>query len=192
MKHIDIPYDPHNANSFRQIMAQVLRLLLMRHWIEQARRIPPFINAGRHAREVPALDHSMIGYRFTHQMSSIQRQVVNIGLSIKHITTEPRGVPVIESIAHKLTPTKIQLLAREPDNEVARCAACASSSMFLVRPRALTVRRRLPGGSSESSSHVLLVHAAAGSSRRITEEIEIMWYESAKDLESWVQFINID
>ncbi|KAJ7493541.1 hypothetical protein FB451DRAFT_1387707 [Mycena latifolia] len=153
MKHIDIPYDPHNADSFRQVMVTpaandvTLDRAGASHFASTPGDMPP-----------EKYLHWMIAYHLTYQTSlcgmvmvqRIQRQVVNVGLSIKQISTAPLGVAVnvyIESIAHKLTPTEMQLLAWEPDIEAylyavgqppASTGVFKLSSMFLARPRAST------------------------------------------------------
>ena len=94
-----------------------------KHWIEQVRLCNP--SSGLfftyHCRRIKIPDdlppekflHSMIGYHLATENSlcgmamtqGIQRKVVNIGLGMKQLIAEPRGVSVrayVESFAHKV------------------------------------------------------------------------------------------
>ncbi|KAJ7603202.1 hypothetical protein DFH06DRAFT_1114725 [Mycena polygramma] len=140
--HVKIAYDPRNAETFRQIMTQLLPLLMMchrrvlraewhdhvtpngKHWIETLQDMPP-----------EKVLCSMIGYHLTYDTSlcgmamtqGTQRKVINIGLGIKRLAIEPRGVSVatyVESMAHKLTPAEKQLVAPGLGDEVVLRRLC--------------------------------------------------------------------
>ncbi|KAJ6578697.1 hypothetical protein DFH09DRAFT_913750 [Mycena vulgaris] len=242
VQHIKITYDPPNADSFRQVMTQMLPLLMMRH-----RRIPrakwrDCITAnGKHWIEQTPDDmppekflHSMIGYHLAFQTSlcgmamtqGIQRKVINIGLGMKHVIAEPRGVSVavyVESMAHKLTPTELQLIAPELGDEIVLRRLC----IILALKEAYIKAIRQPAGfdwarldfniaaeTAHCDGHPLqgwefrIFTSSLGVARknllveeqyqcvcaffRGSKDSTFVWYKTAKDLESWVQFINID
>ncbi|KAF5329500.1 hypothetical protein D9619_009085 [Psilocybe cf. subviscida] len=118
-------YDASNADSFRVVMTQLLPVLMMRH-----RRVPRAkwqdhrTPAGKHWIElVPdgsgrPRNPLSIGYQLTFSNSlcgmavtqGLPSQVVHIGLGIRQLKVEPRGVTLatfFESNAHKLTQLEI-------------------------------------------------------------------------------------
>jgi len=242
VEHVKIPYDPPNPDSFRQVMTHMLPLLMMRH-----RRIPRakwrdcITPNGKHWIEQTPDDmppekflHSMIGYHLAFETSlcgmamtqGIQRKVVNIGLGIKQVAVEPRGVSVkafTESMSHKLTPTELALIAPELGDEVALrrlCTILALKAAYIKaigQPAGFDYARlefNIPLKTASGDGHPLqgwefrIFAASLGVARRDvlveekyqcvcaffrgSRESTFVWHESARDLESWVQFINID
>ncbi|KAJ7661895.1 hypothetical protein DFH06DRAFT_1190996 [Mycena polygramma] len=240
--HVRIPYDPPNAESFRQVMTHMLPLLMMRH-----RRIPRakwrdcVTPNGKHWIEQTPEDmppekflYSMIGYHLAYETSlcgmamtqGIQRKVVNIGLGIKHVAVEPRGVSVTAyaaAMAHKLTPAERQLIAPELGDEVVMRRLCillalkAAYIQAIGQPVGFDWARLdfdIPRETARGDGHPLqgwefrIFRSSLGVARkghlieehyqcvcaffRGAKESSFIWHESAKDLESWVQFINID
>ncbi|KAJ7054619.1 hypothetical protein C8F01DRAFT_1142019 [Mycena amicta] len=146
--HVQIVHDPPNADSFRQVMTHMLPLLMMRH-----RRIPRakwrdcVTPNGKHWIEQSPDDmspekflQSMIGYHLAYDASlcgmamtqGTQRHVINIGLGIKLVAVEPRGVSVkayTESMAHKLTAKELNSLSPELGDEVALRRLCILLSL---------------------------------------------------------------
>ncbi|KAF7325902.1 hypothetical protein MKEN_00441000 [Mycena kentingensis (nom. inval.)] len=146
--HVKIPHDPQNAESFRQVMTHILPLLMMRH-----RRIPRAkwrdctTPNGKHWIEQSPDDmspekflQSMIGYHLAYDGSlcgmamtqGTQRHVINIGLGIKRVAVEPRGVTVkayIESMAHKLTQRELASITPELGDETALRRICILLSL---------------------------------------------------------------
>ncbi|KAF8731148.1 hypothetical protein AX14_005087 [Amanita brunnescens Koide BX004] len=137
--HITIEKQPENADSFRQIMTEMLPLLMMRH-----RRIPRakwrdrLNSSGKHwIEQIPETMqyekwvHSMIGYHLDIQGSlcgmamtqGTRNRVLNIGLAIKQLAVEPRGVSVsayAESQAHKLTELEKEAVFNKADEVALR------------------------------------------------------------------------
>ncbi|KAJ7851846.1 hypothetical protein B0H14DRAFT_819446 [Mycena olivaceomarginata] len=240
--HIKIPHDPPNPDSFRQIMTQMLPLLMMRH-----RRIPRAkwrdcaTPNGKHWIEQAPDDmppekylHSMIGYHLTYETSlcgmamaqGIQRKVINIGLGIKHVAVEPRGTALatyVAAMAPRLTPAERQLIGPElGDEAVLRrlsilLALKAAYIHAIGQPPGFDWARLefdIPRETARGDGHPLqgwefrIFRASLGVARknilveehyqcvcaffRGTKESTFVWHESAKELESWVQFINID
>ncbi|KAF7297429.1 hypothetical protein MIND_00976500 [Mycena indigotica] len=146
--HVQIAHDPQNADSFRQVMTHMLPLLMMRH-----RRIPRakwrdcVTQNGKHWIEQSPDEmspekflQSMIGYHLAYDASlcgmamtqGTQRHVVNIGLGIKIVAVDPRGVSVpayVESMAHKLTAKELASLSLESGDEVALRRLCILLSL---------------------------------------------------------------
>ncbi|KAJ7703910.1 hypothetical protein B0H17DRAFT_921680 [Mycena rosella] len=251
LPHVKIPYDPPNADSFRQVMTHMLPLLMMRH-----RRIPRakwrdcITSNGKHWIEQTPDDmppekflHSMIGYHIAYETSlcgmamtqGIQRRVVNIGLGIKHVAAEPYGVGVkayTESLAHKLTSTERTLLTPELGDEVALRRLCTILALKQAYIHAIgqppgfdwaRLEFDVPGQTARGDGHPLqgwefrIFRASLGVARNVappgaqrrdvlveeqyqcvcaffrgTKESTFVFNETAKDLENWVQFINID
>ncbi|KAJ7614899.1 hypothetical protein FB45DRAFT_936357 [Roridomyces roridus] len=240
--HANIPFDPPNADSFRQVMTHLLPLLMMRH-----RRIPRakwrdcVTQNGKHWIEQTPDDmppekflHSMIGYHLAFETSlcgmamtqGIQRKVVNIGLGIKQVAVEPRGVSVkayTESMSHKLTATELSLLEPSLGDEVVLRRLCIILSLKQAYIKAIgqptgfdwaRLEFNIPAKTALGDNHPLqgwefrIFRAKLGVARRDvlveehyqcvcaffrgTKESTFVWYETVKDLESWVQFINID
>ncbi|KIY70992.1 hypothetical protein CYLTODRAFT_346712 [Cylindrobasidium torrendii FP15055 ss-10] len=129
-------HNPEDPNSFRYCVTQLLPVLMMRHrriprskwrdnitqngkhWIEQMQDgMPPekflWSMIGYHIECGP----SLCGIAMTQ---GTQKRVINIGLGIKQVAVEPRGVPVlafIESIRHKLTASEFDKLVPMVDGE---------------------------------------------------------------------------
>ncbi|KAF4568325.1 hypothetical protein EYR40_010273 [Pleurotus pulmonarius] len=240
--HENIVYNPQNADSFRQMMKSMLPLLMMRH-----RRIPRakwrdcVTSAGKHWIEQIPDDlppekflHSMIGYHLATENSlcgmamtqGIQRKVVNIGLGMKQLIAEPRGVSVrayVESFAHKLTPLELSLMAPELGDEVMLRRLCIIISLkqayikAIGQPIGFDLSRlefNIPQETVIGDGHPLtgwefrIFKANLGVARkdllveeqyqcvcaffRGTPDTKFIWHDSQKELESWVQFINID
>ncbi|KAJ7810186.1 hypothetical protein B0H13DRAFT_2477102 [Mycena leptocephala] len=206
-EHVKIPYDPPNADSFRQVMTHMLPLLMMRHrriprakwrdcvspngkhWIEQ-------VHAGRHAaRKVPALD-DRVPPRVREVLCAmamtqgVQRKVVNIGLGIKHVAVEPRGITlIVPELGDEVVLRRLCILL----------ALKAAYIHAIGQPPGFDWGRLefdIPNETARGDGHPLqgwefrIFRASLGVARR--DESTFVWHESAKDLESWVQFINID
>ncbi|ESK94745.1 hypothetical protein Moror_14240 [Moniliophthora roreri MCA 2997] len=128
----NVPYAPRDSDSFRHCITHMLPLLMMRH-----RRIPRskwkdnITPNGKHWIEQLSDDyspekylHSMIGYHLVYHYSlcgmamtqGLQKKVINIGMGMKIISTEPRGITVqayIESQQHKLTQLELESISGE-------------------------------------------------------------------------------
>jgi len=240
--HVKVNYNPPDPDTFRQLMTHMLPLLMMRH-----RRIPrakwrDCVTAnGKHWIEQTPDDmppekflHSMIGYHLAFENSlcgmamtqGIQRKVINIGLGIKQIIVEPRGVTVAayaESLKHKLTPLEISLISPDLGDEVVLRRLCIVLALKQAYIKAIgqpmgfdwsRLEFNIPEETARGDGHPLqgwefrIFRANLGVARRDllveehyqcvcaffrgTKESKFIWHESAKDLESWVQFINID
>ncbi|KAG6374152.1 hypothetical protein JVT61DRAFT_4800 [Boletus reticuloceps] len=177
---------------------------------------------------------SMIGYHLTYENSLCgmvmtqgrQRQVINIGLGIKQLCVEPRGVTVAayaESFAHKLTPLEMTFVSPELGDEVVLRRLCILLSLKAAYIKAVGQSRgfdwsrlefNIPNESARGDDHPLqgwefrVFKAKLGVQRggtvieesyqcacaffRGTKESKFIWHDNAKDLEAWVQFINID
>ncbi|KAH7928009.1 hypothetical protein BV22DRAFT_1059825 [Leucogyrophana mollusca] len=240
--HAKIPYTPTSIDSFRQIINQMLPLLMMRHrrisrtkwkdcqtpngkhWIEQSPDdMPPekFLQSmiGYHL----AYDNSLCGMVMTQGR---QRQVINIGLGIKQLSVEPRGATVAayaESFAHKLTPLEMTFVAPELGDDVVLRRLCILLSLKAAYIKAVgqsmgfdwsRLEFNIPNETARGDDHPLqgwefrVFKAQLGVSRngvvveesyqcacaffRGTKESKFIWHDNAKDLEAWVQFINID
>ncbi|KAG9308659.1 hypothetical protein JVU11DRAFT_11614 [Chiua virens] len=225
-----------------QVLSQMLPLLMMRHrrisrtkwkdcetsngkhWIEQSPDdMPPekFLQSmiGYHL----AYDNSLCGMVMTQGR---QRQVTNIGLGIKQLCVEPRGVSVAayaESFAHKLTPLELTFIAPELGDEVVLRRLSILLSLKAAYIKAVGQSRgfdwsrlefNIPNESARGDDHPLqgwefrVFKAQLGVQRggtvieesyqcacaffRGTKESKFIWHDNAKDLEAWVQFINID
>ncbi|KAJ7759468.1 hypothetical protein B0H14DRAFT_384577 [Mycena olivaceomarginata] len=242
VQHIKIPYDPPNADTFRQVITHMLPLLMMRH-----RRIPRakwrdcITSNGKHWIEQTPDDmppekflHSMIEYHLVFETSlcgmamtqGIQRKVINIGLGIKQVAVEPHGVSVktyIESMAHKLTPPEMQSIALELGGKVVLRRLCILLALKAAYIKAIgqpagfdwaRLEFDIPLEAARADGHPLqgwefrIFRASLGVARkdvlveehyqcvcaffRGAKDSTFMWHKSAKDLESWVQFINVD
>lgn len=241
-QHVNLTYNPHEPDSFRQAITHMLPLLMMRH-----RRIPRAkwrdcqTANGKHWIEQLPDDmppekflFSMIGYHLQFEGSlcamamtqGIQRKVINIGLGIKQISVEPRGVSVksyTESLSHKLTVREIEQINADPsDDAILRrlCMILALKQAYIKaigQPLGFDYSRLefdVPGQKAQGDGHPLqgwefrIYTVNLGVARRdqivnehyqcVTaffrgyKESRFIWYESSKELESWVQFINID
>lgn len=174
----------------------------------------------------------------------IQRKVVNIGLGMKQLIAEPRGVSVrayVESFAHKvcrllfsvspidsvrapqLTPLELSLMAPELGDEVMLRRLCIIISLkqayikAIGQPIGFDLSRlefNIPQETVIGDGHPLtgwefrIFKANLGVARkdllveeqyqcvcaffRGTPDTKFIWHDSQKELESWVQFINID
>jgi len=238
----NIPSNPSSGESLRQIIAQMMPLLMMRHRrIPRARWRDHSTHNGKHWIE-QMLDHvnpehhlrSMIGYHLAWENSLIgmvmvqgkQREVVNIGLGIKQVAVEPRDATVstyVESLSHKLTALEISFLAPNLGDEVVLrrlCILLALKSAYIKaigQPIGFDWSRLEFNISEETCSgdgqpltgwEFRLYKAHLGVQRRGilveegyqcvtahfrgTPDSKFVWQDNNKDLESWVQFINID
>ncbi|KAJ4488487.1 hypothetical protein J3R30DRAFT_3696257 [Lentinula aciculospora] len=250
----EIPHDPTNADSFRRCITQMLPLLMMRH-----RRIPRAkwndykTSSGKHWIEQSPEDmspekflHSMIGYHLAYSESlcgmamtqGTQRKVVNIGIGIRRIEVEPRGITArayVESMAHKLTRKEQALIMKEglSDEVVLRRVsivltlkeaynhAVGQPVGFDYSRLEFIVEGSHPSHKTEETPYALgdniplqgwefrLFKAQLGVARQdqlsqenyqcvcaffrgSRGESRFIWYNSEKELENWVQFINID
>jgi 4'-phosphopantetheinyl transferase len=178
--------------------------------------------------------HSMIGYHLAFETSlcgmamtqGIQRKVINIGLGVKLVAVEPRGVSVktyTESMAHKLTPVERALITPDLGDEVVLRRLCTLLALKAAYIKAIgqpagfdwaRLEFDIPREAARGDGHPLqgwefrIFRASLGVARRDllveehyqcvcaffrgTKESTFVWHDSAKDLESWVQFINID
>ncbi|KAH9986196.1 hypothetical protein BJV74DRAFT_542271 [Russula compacta] len=238
----NIPSNPTSGESLRQIIAQMMPLLMMRHRrIPRARWRDHSTHNGKHWIE-QMLDHvnpehhlrSMIGYHLAWENSLVgmvmvqgkQREVVNIGLGIKQVAVEPRDATVpayVESLSHKLTELEISFLSPSLGDEVVLrrlCILLALKSAYIKaigQPIGFDWSRLEFNISEETCSgdgqpltgwEFRLYKAHLGVQRRgiLVEESyqcvtahfrgspdsKFVWQDNNKDLESWVQFINID
>jgi len=238
----NIPSNPSSGESLRQIIAQMMPLLMMRHRrIPRARWRDHSTHNGKHWIE-QMLDHvnpehhlrSMIGYHLAWESSLIgmvmvqgkQREVVNIGLGIKQVAVEPRDATVsayVESLSHKLTQLEISFLGSHLGDEVVLrrlCILLALKSAYIKaigQPIGFDWSRLEFNISEETCSgdgqpltgwEFRLYKAHLGVQRRGilveesyqcvtahfrgTPDSKFVWQDNNKDLESWVQFINID
>ncbi|KAJ7447338.1 hypothetical protein B0H11DRAFT_1878818 [Mycena galericulata] len=247
VKHIEIPYDPRNPDSFRQVMTHLLPLLMMRH-----RRVPRakwrdcVTKTGKHWIEETPEDmppekflYSMIGYHLAYETSlcglamtqGLQRKVINIGLGIKQLAVEPRGVSVktyTESMSHKarpfsLTSTELQLVAPELGDEIVLRRLCIILALKQAYIKAIgqpagfdwaRLEFNIPSETALGDGHPLqgwefrIFTSTLGVARRDvlveeyyqcvcaffrgTKDSTFVWYKTAEELKSWVQFIDID
>ncbi|KAH9964880.1 hypothetical protein BC827DRAFT_1185751 [Russula dissimulans] len=238
----NIPSNPSSGESLRQIIAQMMPLLMMRHRrIPRARWRDHSTHNGKHWIE-QMLDHinpehhlrSMIGYHLAWESSLVgmvmvqgkQREVVNIGLGVKQVAVEPRDVTVstyVESLSHKLTELEISFLTPSLGDEVVLrrlCILLALKSAYIKaigQPIGFDWSRLEFNISEETCSgdgqpltgwEFRLYKAHLGVQRRGilveesyqcvtahfrgTPDSKFVWQDNNKDLESWVQFINID
>ncbi|KAH9027859.1 hypothetical protein EDB84DRAFT_1272525 [Lactarius hengduanensis] len=238
----NIPSNPSSGESLRQIIAQMMPLLMMRHRrIPRARWRDHSTHNGKHWIE-QMLDHvnpehhlrSMIGYHLAWESSLVgmvmvqgkQREVVNIGLGIKQVAVEPRDATVsayVESLSHKLTVLEMSFLAPNLGDEVVLrrlCILLALKSAYIKaigQPIGFDWSRLEFNISEETCSgdgqpltgwEFRLYKAHLGVQRRGilveesyqcvtahfrgTQDSKFVWQDNNKDLESWVQFINID
>ncbi|KAF8438399.1 hypothetical protein L210DRAFT_3543781 [Boletus edulis BED1] len=240
--HARISYDCTSIESFRQIISQMLPLLMMRHRrISRTKWKDCETPNGKHWIEQSPDDmppekflQSMIGYHLTYENSLCgmvmtqgrQRQVINIGLGIKQLCVEPRGVTVAayaESFAHKLTPLEMTFVSPELGDEIVLRRLCILLSLKAAYIKAVGQSRgfdwsrlefNIPNESARGDDHPLqgwefrVFKAQLGVQRggavieegyqcacaffRGTKESKFIWHDNAKDLEAWVQFINID
>lgn len=240
--HTKFPYECTSIESFRQIICEMLPLLMMRHRrISRTKWKDCVSTTGKHWIEQSPDDmppekflQSMIGYHLSHDNSLCgmimtqgrQRQVVNVGLGIKQLCVEPRGVSVAayaESYAHKLTPLEQTFVSPEQGDEVVLRRLCILLSLKAAyikavgQPRGFDWSRlefNIPNESARGDDHPLqgwefrVFKAQLGVQRngtvieeayqcacaffRGTKESKFIWHDNAKDLEAWVQFINID
>jgi len=238
----NIPSNPNSGESLRQIISQMMPLLMMRHRrIPRARWRDHSALNGKHWIE-QMLDHvnpehhlrSMIGYHLAWENSLVgmvmvqgkQREVVNIGLGIKQVAVEPRDVTVpqyVESLSHKLTSLELSFLNLDLGEEVVLrrlCILLALKSAYIKaigQPIGFDWSRLEFNISEETCSgdgqpltgwEFRLYKAHLGVQRRGvlieesyqcvtahfrgTADSKFVWQDNNKDLESWVQFINID
>ncbi|TFK48181.1 hypothetical protein OE88DRAFT_1664593 [Heliocybe sulcata] len=240
--HFKIKAEPASGESFRQIVAQMMPLLMMRHrrvprakwkdsatplgkhWIEQD---PEGMHPDRWLR-------SMIGYSLAYESSLVgmamvqgrQREVVNVGIGLKQLAVEPRDVTVkayAESLSHKLTPLELSFVSPDLADDVIirRLSILLALKQAYIKaigqPIGFDWSRlefNIPEESAKGDGAPLqgwefrLFKAVLGVVRRGvlieenyqcvsaffrgTKESKFIWHDNQKDLESWVQFINVD
>ncbi|KAK6977937.1 hypothetical protein R3P38DRAFT_2580408 [Favolaschia claudopus] len=251
VEHATIAYEPANPETFRQLMANLLPLLMMRHRrVPRSKWLDKGMQNGKHwiweatdsRRQTPEgippegfMPSTIgIGYHLAYQRSLCgiamvqgrQDKVVNIGLGMKFIGVEPNGVPVaayIASFAHKLTTIERQNIAPELGDEVALRRLCTLLALKAAYINAI-------GEPLETFDWARLEFDAAGKAvrcdgkpllgwdfrvwraalgvahryRMIDEhyqcvcaflrggETTLVFHETHMELESWVQFIDID
>ncbi|KAH8799554.1 hypothetical protein DL96DRAFT_870400 [Flagelloscypha sp. PMI_526] len=240
--HAKIKYQPENADTFRQLMMHMLPLLMMRH-----RRIPRakwkdcVTPHGKHWIEQSPEDmapnkflHSMIGYHLSVDTSicgmamtqGMQKRVVNIGLGIKRLAVEPKGVSVadyVRSQSHKLTQEEQSFVKLEFGDEVMLRRLCillalkqaylgaigqpigfdySRLSFNIDEQRASGDGLPLQGwefrvymaelGVSRREKLVEDSYECVGAFFRGTVETKFIFYENREQLDSWVQFLNVD
>jgi len=232
----------NHPDSFRQLMTNMLPLLMMRHRrIPRAKWIDCVTPNGKHWIEQSPDDmppekflHSMIGYHLAYENSlcgmamtqGIQRRVINIGLGMKQLAVEPRGATVAayaESHAHKLTQLERNLVGSDQTNEVVLRRLCIILALKQAYIKAIgqplgfdwsRLEFNIPSETALGDGVPLqgwefrVFKAQLGVARRDTlveenyqcacaffrgtKESTFIWNDSTKDLETWVQFINID
>jgi len=242
VQHTVFPYQPRNTTNFRNIIATMLPLLMMRH-----RRIPrskwkDTANAnGKHWIEQAPDDippekypHSMIGYHLAignslcgMAMTQGERsKVVNIGLSIQQFALPNEGMPVatmVEANSHKLTALEVRSLEGQPDHVVLRrlCILLGLKDAYikaLGQPAGFDLARlefdvanqRASGDGTPLAGWEFRIFTAnlgvARTTKIVHEQYEcicaffrggeqplrLVWHQTPRELESWVQFINID
>ncbi|KAJ6492835.1 hypothetical protein C8R47DRAFT_1214128 [Mycena vitilis] len=245
VENANIPCDPPNAESFRQVMKYTLPLLMMRHRKTQRAMWRDCITPdNRHWIE--QVSNSMkIGYHLAHGDSlcgmamaqGTKEEVVRIGLGIKQLAVEPRGISVetyLESMKHKLANTEMERLntygpdTYGPDEVVLRrlCVILALKAAYLrasgqsvgvdlslldfdIPNKTARDNRKLiqgwefrifqsrvgVGRKDKHGRHKLVEehYQCVCAFFRGGQETSFRWYtEIPKDLESWVQFINLD
>ncbi|EGN92297.1 hypothetical protein SERLA73DRAFT_191333 [Serpula lacrymans var. lacrymans S7.3] len=240
--HTRIPYAPTSMDSFRQVINQMLPLLMMRHRrISRTKWKDCETPTGKHWIEQSPDDmppekflQSMIGYHLAYENSLCgmvmtqgrQRQVINIGLGIKQIAVEPAGATVAayaESFAHKLTPLEMTFISPEQGEDVVLRRLCILLALKAAYIKAVgqpigfdwsRLEFNIPNESARGDDHPLqgwefrVFKAQLGVVRRGilveesyqcacaffrgSKESKFIWHDNTKDLEAWVQFINID
>jgi len=240
--HTAIAHAPTDIDSFRQIITAMLPLLMMRHRRISRTKWRDFVTpSGKHWIEQSSDDmppekvlQSMIGYHLAYDNSLCgmvmtqgrQRQVINIGLGIKQIAVEPRGVTVAayaESHAHKLTPLELSFISNDQGDEVVLRRLCILLSLKQAYIKAIgqpigfdwsRLEFNIPDETARGDDHPLegwefrLFKSQLGVLRsgriieesyqcacaffRGSKESKFIWHNTQKDLDSWVQFINID
>ncbi|KAJ8456566.1 hypothetical protein ONZ45_g1223 [Pleurotus djamor] len=170
-----------------------------------------------------ATENSLCGMAMTQ---GIQRKVINIGLGMKQLLVEPRGVSVqayVESFSHKLTSLEMSMITPDLGDEVMLRRLCIVLSLKQAYIKAIgqpigfdwsRLEFNIPEESVIGDGHPLtgwefrIFKANLGVARkdvlveeqyqcvcaffRGTKDSKFIWHESQKELESWVQFINID
>jgi len=240
--HAKIPYAPTSIDSFRQLICQMMPLLMMRHrrisrtkWKDcQTQNGKHWIEQGCEDMPPEKFLQSMIGYHLAYDNSLCgmimtqgrQRQVINIGIGIKQLAVEPRGVSVAayaESFAHKLTPLEQTFIKPEFGDEVVLRRLCILLALKSAYIKAIgqsigfdwsRLEFNIPAESARGDDHPLqgwefrVFKANLGVARngglveesyqcacaffRGTKDSKFVWQDNQKDLEQWVQFINVD
>ncbi|KAJ7718892.1 hypothetical protein B0H14DRAFT_3901002 [Mycena olivaceomarginata] len=205
VQHIKIPYDPPNADTFRHDPHAPAA-----HDAPTAAYPAP--NGATASRQMESTGLS----RRPNDMPpekvpplNDRRKVINIGLGIKQVAVEPHGVSVktyIESMAHKLTPPEMQSIALELGGEVVLRRLCILLALKAAYIKAIgqpagfdwaRLEFDIPLEAARADGHPLqgwefrIFRASLGVARKDVL-VEEHYQCSAKDLESWVQFINVD
>ncbi|KAF8137292.1 hypothetical protein EV363DRAFT_1317387 [Boletus edulis] len=221
--HARIAYDCTPIESFPVFFLRLVRIP------ESTLIILPASSSHRHTQQSPddmpseKFLQSMIGYHLAYENSLCgmvmtqgrQLQVINIGLGIKQLCVEPRGVTVAayaESVAHKLTPlemTRPPPTKHPPLSLKAAYIKAVSGGFGWSR-----LQFNIPNESAWCDDHPLeswefhVFKTQLGVQRggtvieesyqcacaffRGTIESKFTWHDNAKDLEALVQFVNID
>lgn len=242
--HVHIPYAPQSHESIRQIVAQMLPLLMMRHrriprakwkdncnqngkrWIEQETDNP--MNPTHRLK-------AMIGYHLAYEDRLVgmvmtqgrQREVVNLGLGLKQLCTSSpdTSIPVwAESQYHKLTPLEISFILPNEKPEVVLRRLCLILALKQAYIKAIgqpigfdwsRLEFNLPGETARGdgyplqgwefrmwTSNIAVLHdngeveeqtyQCATAFFRGTAESKFIWQKDKKELEGWVQYLNVD
>ncbi|KAF9444628.1 hypothetical protein P691DRAFT_807104 [Macrolepiota fuliginosa MF-IS2] len=188
-----------------------------KHWIEQD-DLPPEKSLRSMIGYDLAREQSLLGMAMVH---GPQEKVVNIGLSIqKHeIPSHTTISSYIESLSHKLTPLELAAITAAPDPDatlrrLSTILALKSSYVKATGQNATFDWTRLEFDVDNKSATVD-GHALKGWEFRLyrtklgmthgtevyqcctaffqgCDDLKLVWYDDPKQLESWVQFINID
>ncbi|KIY46088.1 hypothetical protein FISHEDRAFT_66561 [Fistulina hepatica ATCC 64428] len=235
LSHVKLKYEPLDPVSFRKVMMNLLPLLMMRHrriprsrwedrigpngkhWIEQSREhiAPekwPYSMIGYHLE----YGHSICGMAMTQ---GTVKRVVNIGLGIRRVVTEPRGTPIatyIESQHHKTEEgdpgrhRRLHILLALKESYIKAIGQPLGFDLsrleFDVPGRTLRADGRGVAG-WEFRIFSTKLGVARGLDRFVEEEYQcacaffrgssrhesrFVWYQTQEELDAWVQFINID
>ncbi|EMD34950.1 hypothetical protein CERSUDRAFT_116477 [Gelatoporia subvermispora B] len=240
--HARVQYSYENAETQRQIIAFLLPVLMMRHrriprskwrdfmtqngkhWIEQEHDNAPIqMRAARAAIGYHlAYDNNLVGMIMTQGR---QREVVTIGLGIKHLATFPPEASVLayaESFHHKLTPKELSFIEPKLGEEVVLRRLCILLALKQAYLKAVgqpvfdwsrlefnIPDKKVSGDGMELQGWEFRVWQAtinvvrngdvyeelyqcASAFFRGTPETYFVWHTDRKDLESWVQFVNVD
>ncbi|KAJ7876345.1 hypothetical protein B0H14DRAFT_3859217 [Mycena olivaceomarginata] len=194
VQHIKIPYDPPNADTFRHDPhAPAAHDAPPPHTPRQMAR-----NGATASRQMESTGlsrstpddmppekflHSMIGYHLAYETSlcgmamtqGIQRKIINIGLGIKQVAVEPRGVSVktyTESMAVAVVPggaaTSPRFTAPPFTTSSPPSPYCARTSRQSTRPPINALTARI-APSKETATREIEAVARRGSSRMAQE-----------------------
>jgi len=242
IKHVQLQYEPRDANSFRRLMTLMLPLLMMRHRrIPRAKWLDNENDNGKHWIQHAPEDMSaekfrtsMIGYSLHYESSlcgmamtqGIMEKVVTIGLGFKQYAVEPRGASIeayVESCSHKFTHFEMQAITELKEDEAMLRRLCVTLALkqayikAIGQPLGFDFSRlefnvkdktakgdgfpligwefrifRVNLGVARGEDLVQEYYECATAFFRNTPDTKFLWHSTQKELESWVQFINID